>query len=126
MSAQIDAARFEEIRFLKRQQWSVATYALTLLGAIFAIARVADPPLTLLEKIFGSSFVIGVAAFGISILWLLQTSLTGTRLVLDGKDAGAWFRGRPIAWSLTAIVFFSAAVVGWFLWRHQFLVGGQV
>jgi hypothetical protein len=33
------AAQLEEIRFAKRQQWAIATAAVTLLAAVFGIAR---------------------------------------------------------------------------------------
>jgi len=120
MNAQKDgdrAARFEELKFAKRQQWAVVTSALTLLGAIFAIAHNADPPLADWEKRIGSLFVIGVAAFGIVFLGSLQKHLRDTRRALDPNGADAWLRGGLVVASLMAIVLFSAIVVGWFLWR---------
>src|SRR5260370_40908271 len=113
MNAQKDgdrAARCEELKFAKRQQWAVVTSALTLLGAIFAIAHNADPPLADWEKRIGSLFVIGVAAFGIVFLGSLQKHLLDTRRALDPTGADSWLPCGLVVPSLTGIGLFSCIV----------------
>jgi len=61
------AALFEELRFLKRQQWAIATSAVTLLGAVFAISRSVE--LTMIEKGMATVFLILIAGFGVTFLY---------------------------------------------------------
>jgi hypothetical protein len=65
------AARLEELRFAKKQQWYIATSALTLLAAIFGIAHVIKPT-TLDEKKVGTVFVVLIVWFACEFLRQLQ------------------------------------------------------
>jgi hypothetical protein len=104
----------DELRFAKKQQWYVATSAVTLLGAIFAIARVTK--LNLAEKDVATFFIALVAAFGIYFLWKLQHRLKRVRLVLDPTDKNPLLRGVDIALVLSGIIAVSMLVVLYFLW----------
>ena len=61
------AARHEELRFAKKQQWYVATSAVTLLAAIFAIAR--STTLSDVEQAIATVFIVFIATFGIVFLF---------------------------------------------------------
>jgi len=109
------AALFEELRFLKRQQWAIATSAVPLLGAVFAISRSVE--LTMIEKGMATVFLILIAGFGVTFLYDLQRSLKKTRIVLDPDDKDdAWFRGVEVTRALACIVLCTSAVVFYFLW----------
>src|ERR1700731_3316304 len=71
------AARHEELRFAKKQQWYVATSAVTLLAAIFAIAR--GTSLSVDERGVVTFFIFLIATFGIDVLSKLQTHMWKTR-----------------------------------------------
>jgi hypothetical protein len=56
LSREADKKTFEEeLRFAKTQQWRIATAAITLLAAIFAVVH-ATPNLKPAEKIAGTLF----------------------------------------------------------------------
>jgi O-antigen/teichoic acid export membrane protein len=74
----------EELRFAKKQQWYVATSAVTLLGAIFAITRVTK--LKFVENAVATIFIALVAGFGVYFLCKLQHHLKRVRLELDPDD----------------------------------------
>src|SRR5215510_8897571 len=99
------AAQFEELRFAKRQQWAIATAAVTLLAAVFGIARTTK--VDTVEKAFATIFVVLIASFGIAFLHQLQGHLSRVRIALDPNDADPWFRGVDILRVLAGIVFFS-------------------
>src|SRR5262249_31740704 len=105
------AARHEEIRFLKRQQWAVAAAAVALLGALLAAIR--DMHMTALDK----AFILVVIAVGIAAGWYfledLQEGLANVRRAQDPKDCGASTRGRPILNIHKTILLGAALVVAW-------------
>jgi hypothetical protein len=113
------AARLEELRFAKKQQWYIATSAVTLLAAIFGIAHVID--LTKGEKKVGTVFVVLIVWLACEFLRQLQGHLKKTRLLLDPKDSTPWYRGADILGMLVGIVVFSGLVVAYYLWRHDLL-----
>jgi hypothetical protein len=104
----------EELRFTKKQQWYVATSAVTLLGAIFAIARVTR--LSFVENAIATIFIALVAGFGVYLLVKLQHHLKRIRLELDPDDKDPLLRGVDILLVLSGIVALSALVVLYFLW----------
>lgn len=104
----------EELRFAKKQQWYVATSAVTLLAAIFAIARgtlLSDD-----EKGIASILILLIASFGILFLCKLQHHLKEVRKKLNPGDSGAWVRGSDILFVLAGIIGLSAVLVFYFLW----------
>jgi hypothetical protein len=112
------AAKLEELRFAKKQRWSIATSAVTLLAAIFGIAHVTGPKLG--EKIAGTVFVVVVVYFARRFLWQLQDHLEHTRRLLDPKDPAPWYRGVDVLAVLAGVVATSGAVGIYYLWRCQF------
>jgi SNF family Na+-dependent transporter len=108
--------RLEEIRFAKTQQWRVATAAVTLLGAIFAVAHTMHR-LDTIEKVTGTVLVAVIAIAASAFLFSLYKHLGRTRLSIDRKDSEAWLRGAEVSLTLVAIVIASAIVVGYSLWR---------
>jgi len=112
------AARLEELRFAKRQQWYIATSAVTLLAAIFGIARVTEPT-KLDEKKVGTVFVAFIVHFAWRFLRRLQDHLEQTRKQLDPNDPTPWWRGVDILAVLAGIVVVSGLVVVYYLWRHD-------
>jgi hypothetical protein len=86
----------EELRFAKRQQWTVATATVTLLAALRATLSV----------------LAGVVALsGFYILFSLQRHLAHARIKVDETDPSAWLRGTPICVALALVIVFAAAVV---------------
>jgi hypothetical protein len=111
------AAKLEELRFAKRQQWSIATSAVTLLAAIFGIAHVIEEP-KLGEKIAATVLVVLIVGFACKFLWQLQGHLKKTRTLLDPRDRRPWYRGVDILIVLAGTVFASGLVVLYYLWCH--------
>jgi hypothetical protein len=111
------AAKLEELRFAKRQQWSIATSAVTLLAAIFGIVHVIKGP-NLGEKIAATTLIVLIAGSACWFLWKLQRHLKKTRTLLDPMDPKPWFRGADILGVLAGTVIISGLVVGYYLWRH--------
>jgi hypothetical protein len=113
------AARLEELRFAKKQQWYIATSAVTLLAAIFGIAHITEPA-KLGEKGMGTVFVAAIVYFAWKFLRQLQDHLAQTRNLLDPNDSTP-FRGVDILAVLTGIVVVSGSVVVYYLWRQDLL-----
>src|SRR5215831_15813922 len=111
------ASQFEELRFAKRQQWYIATAAVTLLSAIFWIEQ--SIRLVRWEKIVATVFIGLIAGFGICFLVKLQKHLKEVRLTLGyPNDLNPWWRGVDVLSVLIGVVFFAALVVVYFLWTH--------
>jgi hypothetical protein len=103
---------FGEIRFAKTQQWRIATAALTLLGATFAVSRAMQHPLACWEKAVGTVLVVLIGASGALILLQLQSHLA------EKRSDHAWRRGGTVLFSLVAAVVIGAVVGGYSLWRE--------
>jgi hypothetical protein len=111
------AARLEELRFAKKQQWYIATSAVTLLAAIFGIAHVIKP--NLWEKSAATVLVALIMGIACWFLCKLQGHLKNTRLLLDPTDRTPWFRGADILGVLVGTVIVSGLVVVYYLWRAE-------
>jgi hypothetical protein len=105
------AARHEEVRFLKKQQWAVATAGVLLLGALLATIR--NTHMTVLDKFLA----VVLIALGVYAGWLflddLQYRLADVRRWLDPADHDAATRGREILHLHKCILVASAVVVVW-------------
>ena len=112
------AAWHEEVRFLKKQQWAVATAGVVLLSGLLAAIR--DYHLTALDKFI----VMVVVGLGVWCGWFflddLQCGLARVRRALDPADREAATRGGNIVNLHEAILVASAAVV--VLWIVLFKV----
>jgi hypothetical protein len=105
------AARHEEVRFLKKQQWAVATAGVVLLGAFLATIRIEH--MTALDKFLAVVLIsIGVWA-GWFFLDDLQDGLVKVRRRLDPSDREGETRGREILTLHKSILVGSALVVVW-------------
>jgi hypothetical protein len=105
------AARHEEVRFLKKQQWAVATAGAVLSGAF--LATVSNYHMTALDRFLAVVLlVVGVGA-GWFFLDDLQRGLARVRRALDPADYEAATRGSKIVNLHKAILVASAGVVGW-------------
>jgi hypothetical protein len=105
------AARHEEVRFLKRQQWAVATAAVVLLSGLLTAIR--NYHLTALDK-FIVMVVVGLGVwYGWFFLDDLQCGLARVRRALDPADREAATRGANIVNLHKAILVGSAAFVVW-------------
>src|SRR5262245_55327642 len=99
---------FEELRFVKKQQWTVATAVITLLAAIYAGMHDLDPVPTPTEK-FGVAILIAlIAGAGSCYLMFLQNHLKATRLKLDPGDKDPWLRGVSVLAGLVGTVLLGA------------------
>jgi uncharacterized membrane protein len=105
------AARHEEVRFLKKQQWAVATAGVLLLGALLATIR--NMHMTVLDKFLA----VVLIAIGVYAGWLflddLQYGLADVRRWLDPADRDAATRGREILYLHKFVLVASAVVVVW-------------
>jgi hypothetical protein len=105
------AARHEEVRFLKKQQWAVATAGAVLSGAF--LATVSNYHMTTLDR----SLAVALLVVGVWAGWFflddLQGGLARVRLALDPADYAAESRGNKIVRLHKAILVASAVVVGW-------------
>ena len=103
------AARHEEVRFLKKQQWAVATAGVLLLGALLATIR--NMHMTALDKFLA----VVLIAIGVYAGWLflddLQYRLADVRRWLEPGDVAT--RGREILHLHKFILVASAVVVVW-------------
>jgi amino acid transporter len=110
------ASQFEELRFAKRQQWYIATAAVTLLAAIFWIERNAQ--LSSTEKAAATVFIVMIMGFGIWFLFKLQNYMKTVRLLLDPSDPNSWWRNGDVLFVLAGVVLLAAIVVLYFFWIH--------
>ena len=105
------AARHEEVRFLKKQQWAVAAAGVLLLGALLAALR--NMHLTALDRFLA----VVLIALGVYAGWLflddLQYAVVDVRRWLDPADRDAATRGREILHLHKLILVASAVVVVW-------------
>ena len=105
------AAWHEEVRFLKKQQWAVATAGVVLLSGLLAAIR--DYHLTALDK-FIVMVIVGLGTwYGWFFLDDLQCGLARVRRELDPFDYEAGTRGQKIVNLHKAILIGSAALVVW-------------
>ena len=105
------AAWHEEVRFLRKQQWAIATAGVLLLGALLATIR--NMHLTALDKFLA----VVLIALGVYAGWLflddLQYGLADVRRWLDPADRDAATRGREIMHLHKFVLVASALVVAW-------------
>jgi len=71
------AARYEEVRFLKKQQWAVAAAGVVLMGGLLAILK--DVHVTPLDKFLILLLITTGVAFGWYFLEDLQEGLARVR-----------------------------------------------
>jgi hypothetical protein len=75
---------FDDLKFAKQQQWTITNYALILMGAIFALAKLGTGSPPLLEKIVLSLIVFLVVVVVVGLLLLhLQLLLHNARERLE-------------------------------------------
>jgi len=85
----IKVALLEELRFEKRQQWTITAAVIGLITGAYNVAKSLDP----WEKVVAAIMVVVVVVGGIYWLFDLQGHLYRTRLVSDPYDRGAGHRG---------------------------------
>jgi hypothetical protein len=104
---------FEELRFAKKQQWSVATAAISLIAAIYAVEHGETPSPN--EKILTAILITLIAVFGCFFLVNLQQHMRATRLTLNEEDKDPLLRGVSVLAVLMGAIISSAAFVIYFL-----------
>ena len=105
------AAQHEEVRFLKKQQWAVATAGAVLAGAF--LASISNYHLTSLERFCAVLLTVGGVGAGWFFLDDLPCGLARVRRELDPTDREAATRGSPIVNLHKLILAASAFVVVW-------------
>jgi hypothetical protein len=105
------AARHEEVRFLKRQQWAVTTAWVVLFGAFLAIIRNHD--MSVWEKHLAVLLIVVAVGAGCFFLDDLQNGLANVRRALDPHDREAATRSGEILGLHKTILVASAVVVVW-------------
>ncbi|HUL88144.1 MAG TPA: hypothetical protein VLU23_08175 [Pseudolabrys sp.] len=103
----------EELRFAKKQQWTIATAAMTLLAAIYAVGH--GEGLTGAEKIIAAALITLVASVSAQFLISLQKHIRQTRIDYDKSDPNPTFRGIGFVCGLIGTIIISAVVVLYFL-----------
>ena len=111
----IKAALLEEIRFAKRQQWTITTAVVALIAGAYTIAvkQSLDP----WEQAIAAILIGVVVAGGIYWLFDLQGHLYRTRLRIDPYDPNPRWRGSEIASGMAGAMIISAIVVCYLLLR---------
>src|SRR5262249_53074133 len=112
----IKAALLEELRFAKRQQWTITAAIVALIAGAYSAVQ----PLALsdLEKVGATILIVVVVAGGIYWLIDLQGHLYRTRLRIDRYDPNPRWRGSEIVSGMAGAMILSAAVVCYLFWRH--------
>jgi hypothetical protein len=103
-TAMDDATKAKELRFAKTQQWYVATAAVTLNAAVFALLKGSH--LHGLEALAAISFVLLVAAAGVRVLCDLQDHMQSLR-----EPNAPWHRPTDVVFLLMGVVIAVGAAV---------------
>jgi hypothetical protein len=109
----IKAALLEELRFAKRQQWTITAAVVALIAGAYGIEKSLDP----WEKAVAAILIVVVVIGGIYWLIDLQRHLYGTRLRIDPYDPDPWWRGADVASGMGGAMVISAIVVCYLLLR---------
>ena len=113
----IKAAFLEEIRFAKRQQWTITAAVVALIGGAYTIVHTIEKSLDPWEKAVAAILIGVVAAGGIYWLFDLQGHLHRTRLHIDPHDPDPWWRGGELVSGMAGAMIISAIVVCYLLLR---------
>ena len=111
----IKAALLEELRFAKRQQWTITAAVVALIAGAYTIAE--KQSLAPWEKAVAAILIVVVVIGGICWLCDLQRHLHVTRLRLDRWDRDPWWRGADIASGMMGAMIISAIAVCYLLLR---------
>ena len=109
----IKAALLEELRFAKRQQWTITAAVVALIAGAYSIAKSLAP----WEKAVAAILIGVVVVAGIYWLIDLQGHLHRTRLVIDRWDPNPWWRGGELVSGMAGAMIISAIVVCYLLLR---------
>jgi uncharacterized membrane protein len=112
----IKAALLEELRFAKRQQWTITAAVVALIAGAYTIV-VEKQSLDLWEEAVAALLIVIVVAGGIYWLIDLQGHLYRTRLAIDRWDPSPWWRGSEIVSGMAGAMIISAIVVCYLLLR---------
>src|SRR5712691_5091243 len=113
----IKATYLEELRFAKRQQWTITAAVVALIAGAYSIAKSLAP----WEKAVATILVVVAVVAGIYWLFDLQRHLYRTRLVIDRWDPNPWWRGSEIVNGMAGAMIISAIVVCYLLLRDLIL-----
>src|SRR5215510_1609056 len=103
----IKAALWEELRFAKRQQWTITAAVVALIGGAYSLTEKLGP----WEKVAATALITVIVVGGIYWLFDLQRHLRRTRLVIDPYDREARHRGSEIVYGMMGAMVISAIVV---------------
>jgi hypothetical protein len=111
------AALWEELRFAKRQQWTIAAAVVALTGGVYTIAHTIEQSLASWEKAVAAILIVVAVVAGIYWLLDLQRHLYRTRLIIDRWDPDPWWRGGELVSGMAWAMILSAVVVCYLLLR---------
>ena len=114
MDPPIKAAYLEELRFAKRQQWTITAAVVALIAGVYNVVQYLG-----WEKCAAAVLIWIVVAGGIYWLFDLQGHLHRTRLVIDRHDTSAGHRGLEIVYGMAGVLIISAIVVSYLLSRDM-------
>jgi uncharacterized membrane protein len=109
----IKAAYLEELRFAKRQPWTITAAVVALIAGAYSVEKSLDH----WEQAVAAILVIVVVVGGIYWLIDLQGHLYRTRLRIDPYDPDPWWRGSDVVSGMAGAMIISAIVVCYLLLR---------
>jgi hypothetical protein len=109
----IKAALWEELRFAKRQQWTIFAAVVAFIVGAYSIAKSLAP----WEKAVATILVVVAVVAGIYWLLDLQRHLYRTPLIIDRWDPDPWWRGGELVSGMIGAMVISAIAVCYLLLR---------
>jgi hypothetical protein len=113
----IKAAYLEELRFAKRQQWTITAAVVALIAGAYNVVK----PLGPCDKVLATILVTAVVVAGIWWAFDLQGHLHRTRLRTDPYDREPESPGWPIVYGMVVTMILSATAVCYLFWRELIL-----
>jgi hypothetical protein len=115
--ATIKAAYLEELRFAKRQQWTITAAVVAFIAGAYSVTHQSLD--FCWEKVVAAGLIWIVVGFSIYWLFDLQDHLHRTRLIIDPYDATARHRGLEIVYGMAGALILSAIVVCFLLFHDM-------
>jgi hypothetical protein len=113
----IKAAYLEELRFAKRQQWTITAAVVALIAGAYSVAH--QSLALCAENVVAAGLIWIVVAGGIYWLFDLQGHLRRTRLIIDPYDDTAQRRGSEIVYGMAGALMLSAVIVCYLLFHDM-------
>jgi hypothetical protein len=125
-------AMFDQLDFIKKQQWTITNYAALIYGAIFVLAKVLSKE-SYGETVILTTMTAAVCWYGTAMLLHTHTDLSDARRRLDHaikelfkdtkernilgleKETGSFIRGLEFTTPLLGVIWFGAGMLMYYL-----------